>query len=188
MQPALSGKSCRSDRRNVPDQSHCSPAAEGDGTEQDEGPSGGRRGWFLMLWLVTTLKPVWKQLESHDKHDEGPGSGENPQQWRQYERPAYYVLGKLKFVSSWGFFKVKLPYVDYQNLKNRWKLLFFFAAVNWNNFVICIGREKEETDCSAVNSFLNFSCSYFLECLTIFIIFFWKVNLFYSYVTDCRKL
>lgn len=56
MQPALSRKSCRSDRRNAPEQaaevalsSPCSLAAEWDGTEQSEGPSGGGRGWFLML-------------------------------------------------------------------------------------------------------------------------------------------
>lgn len=45
---------------------------------------------------MTTLKPVWKQLVSHEKRSEGPGSGGNPQQQEEYEGPAYYVLGKLK--------------------------------------------------------------------------------------------
>lgn len=93
----------KADKRNAPEQgaevawpSHCSLAAERDGTEQDGGPSGGRRGWFLMLWLVTALKPVWKQLMSREEHREEPGSGGNPQQQEEYEGPAYYVLRKWK--------------------------------------------------------------------------------------------
>lgn len=31
------------------------------------------------------------------------------------------------------------------------QMKFFFDPVNWDNFMICIGREKEETDSSAVN-------------------------------------
>lgn len=46
------------------------------------------------------------------------------------------------------------------------KITFFFFfpdPVNWDNLVICIGGDKGETDCSAVNSFLNFTCSYSLK-------------------------